>query len=365
MLWKFWKTVAVTAALVMGFYGTASAQDDAGFSLKEKPKIAFILAGARNDGGWTQSFEETRERMEKELDLKIAYVENIPENAADITPPVERFIKRGYNIIVGTAFGYSDAFKALAEKHPDVAFLDASGTVNGKNLQSFYGRTYESFYLCGIAAGAMTKADKLGFVAANPYGVVNWAVNGFEMGARFSNPKAVTTAVFIGTWADPVKERAAAEALVDSGADVIGQHVDTPTTQIVAQERGVYGTGHHRDLSEFAPKATICSSVWVWDRYLTPEIKKIIAGGWKPNPYGAFPSFAKGPVDIALNKKLLPQKVVDMVMAERQKIMDGKQIYTGPIKDATGKLRVKDGEVLDDAGLWNMDWYVPGVITQK
>jgi hypothetical protein len=27
--------------------------------------------------------------------------------------------------------------------------------------------------------------------------------------------------------------------------------------------------------------------------------------------------------------------------------------------------RVAAGKSLDDAGLWKMDWYVPGVITQK
>ena len=27
---------------------------------------------------------------------------------------------------------------------------------------------------------------------------------------------------------------------------MIGQHVDTPTPQIVAKEKGVYSTGHHR-----------------------------------------------------------------------------------------------------------------------
>ena len=85
---------------------------------------------------------------------QIPYVENIAEDAAQITPPAEKFIQRGYNIIIGTAFGYSDTFKELAAKHPDVAFLNAAGTTNGPNLQSFYGRTYESQYLCGMVAGA-------------------------------------------------------------------------------------------------------------------------------------------------------------------------------------------------------------------
>lgn len=363
MLSKWWMTIAA-AAVAVGFAGGPALAEDAGFTLKAKPKVAMIMYGAKNDGGWTQAFEEARERMEKDLGVKIAYVENVEENAAKITPPVEKFIKKGYNIIIGTAFGYSDTFLALSKKYPDVAFLNGSGTTNGPNLQAFYGRTYESQYLCGMVAGAMSKTGKLGFVAANPYGVVNWTVNGFELGAKLANPKATTTAIFIGTWADPVKERAATEALIDGGADVIGQHVDTPTPQIVAQERGIYGTGHHRDLSEFAPKATLCSSVWYWDRYLTPEVKKIIAGGWKPNPYGAFPPIAEGPTDIILNEKLVPKDVVEKVMAERKLLVEGKEIYAGPMSDKTGKEVVAKGAVLDDAGLWKMDWYVDGVITQ-
>ncbi|ARQ02622.1 BMP family ABC transporter substrate-binding protein [Pseudorhodoplanes sinuspersici] len=362
---KSWLGVIATVVVAIGSMTSAVFAEERGFTLKAKPRIAMIMFADKKDGGWTQAFEEARVRMEKALDLKIAYVENVPENAAAITPPVERFIKAGYNIIIGTAFGYSDTFLTLSKKYPDVAFLNASGTTNGPNLQSFYGRTYASQYLCGMVAGAMTKTGKLGFVGANPFGVVIWTVNGFEMGARLMKPDVTTTVIYTGAWNDPVKERAAAQALMDGGADIIGQHVDTPTPQIVAQERKGFGTGHHRDLSEFASKATVCSSIWFWDRYLTPEIKKIIAGNWKPNPHGAFPSVKDGPTDIAINKKLVPEDVVKKVMAERQALIDGKEIYAGPLKSADGKDVITDGKVLDDGSLWKMDWYVPGVIAQR
>jgi basic membrane lipoprotein Med (substrate-binding protein (PBP1-ABC) superfamily) len=354
--------LALGVALGLSFGVTAAQADQ--FKLKAPPKIAMIMFAAKNDGGWTQAHNEARERMEKALDTKIAYVENVAEDSAQITPAVEKFIQRGYNIIIGTAFGYSDTFKELAAKHPDVAFLNAAGTTNGPNLESFYGRTYQGHYLCGMAAGFMTKTGKLGFVGANPFGLVNWTVNAYELGAKLANPKVTTTAVFIGTWLDPVKERAAATALIDQGADVIGEHVDTPTVTIVAQERGVYATGHHRDMTEFAPKATICSSVWVWDRFLVPEIKKIEAGTWTPAPYGAFPSIAEGGIDIKLGPSL-PKQFAEKVMAEREALIKGKQIFAGPIVDTTGKERVPAGKVLSDADLWKMDWYVPGVITQK
>jgi basic membrane lipoprotein Med (substrate-binding protein (PBP1-ABC) superfamily) len=352
-----------TAVGLAGGAGVAFGAD--GFSLSAPPKIAFIYFGPKNDGGWTQSYDEARPKMEAALGQKIPFVESIPEDAVQIRPAVEKFIQRGSNIIIGTAFGYSDTFKQLAEKYPKVAFLDGSGTVNGPNLQSFYGRTYESQYLCGMAAAAASKTGKLGFVAANPFGPVIWTVNAFEMGAKLIKPNATTTVIYTGSWNDPVKERAAATALIDQGIDALGQHVDSPTPQIVAQERGVFSTGHHRDLREFAPKATQCSSVWTWDKFLTPELKKVEAGNWKTAPYGAFPGIKEGGTDIACCGSAVPKDVADKIMAERKAIIGGKQVYAGPIVDTTGKERVPAGGVLADGDLWKMDWYVPGVITQK
>ncbi len=179
------------------------------------------------------------------------------------------------------------------------------------------------------------------------------------------NPNATVTVIYTGAWNDPVKERAAASALIDQGADVIGQHVDTPTPQIVAQERGVWGTGHHRDMRQFAPKATLCSSVWVWDRFLAPELKKVMAGNWQPSPYGAFIPMSEGGTDIACCGPAVPKEAAAKVMAERDAIMKGKHVYAGPLADREGKQRVAAGQVLSDADLWKMDWYVKGVITQK
>ncbi|MBB4652070.1 basic membrane lipoprotein Med (substrate-binding protein (PBP1-ABC) superfamily) [Aminobacter niigataensis] len=339
---------------------------DAAFKLSGPAKIALVIFTNKNDGGWSQALDEARQRMEKEMGVSIPVIENVPENATAVRPAVELLIQRGYNVIIGSAFGYSDTFKELAAKYPEVAFLNPAGTTNGPNLESFYGRTYESQYLCGMAAAGASKSGKLGFVAANPFGLVNWTVNAYAMGARQVNPNATVTVVFTGAWNDPVKERAAAEALTEQGIDVIGQHVDTPAVQLVAQEKGIYSTGHHRDLAEFAPKATQCSSVWVWDRFLVPEIKKIEAGNWEPGPYGAFLSIKEGGTDVSCCGDAVAQAVADKVVAARQAIVDGKlQVYAGPLKDRDGKERVPAGAVLSDADLWAMDWYVPGVVSQQ
>ncbi len=367
MLNQMKRTLCAAVALGLATtVGAAAAQEGQGLTLDKPAKIAMLYISPRNDGGWTQAFDEARQKLETELDTRIQYVESVPENASSIRPAVDRLIQRGANVIIGTAFGYSDTFKELADKYPDVAFLNGSGTTNSANLESFYGRTYESQYLCGMAAGAASKTGKLGFVAANPFGQVNWTVNAFALGAQQINPDATVTVVYTGAWNDPVKERAAAMALIDSGADVLGQHVDSPTPQIVAQERGVHGTGHHRDMREFAPDATVCSSVWVWDKFLAPELKKISAGNWTPPENGALLSMAEGGTDAACCGPAVSEADKARIMAAREELLKGeKQIYAGPMLDRDGTERIAAGEVMADPALWQMDWFVKGVITQQ
>lgn len=355
---KFTIALGFTAFLLSGVSSHA-------FELSSKIDPAFVYFNAANDGGWTQSFDEAKPKLEETVGGKIIAVEKVPEDNAQVTTVVERLIQRGKNVIIGTAYGYSDAFLTLSKKYPHVAFLNANGTTNGPNLGSFYGRTYESQYLCGMVAGSMSKSGKLGFVAANPIGSVVWSINAYTLGAQSVNPNATVSVVFTGTWNDPVKERQAASALIDQGSDVIGQGVDTPTSQIVAQERKVYSTGNWRDMSEFAPKANLCSQVWVWDKFLSPELKAIADGKWQPSQFGNFAGIEKGGTDVALSKTLVSADLSKKVLAERDEIVKGKDVFAGPLKDSDGKERVAAGAHLTDADLWGMNWYVSGVKTSQ
>jgi len=352
--------VAVIAVGVSSLVPSASAEP---FKLKGEANPAWIYYSEPNDGGWTQSFDEARLHMEADLGIKMPYVEKIPEVTTQVKAAVNRLIRSGHNIILTSSYGYSDALKELSEGHPDVAFLNAAGTTNGPNLQSYFGRTYESQYLCGVVAGGLTKSNKIGYVAAHAFGLVNWTVNAYLLGARQVNPDTTLHVVYTGSWNDPVKERAAAEALVEQGVDVIGQHVNSPTPQHVAQEHGHFGTGFHRDMSEFS-EATQCSSIWVWDRYLTPALKEIISGTWDPSsrPYGDFVSIANGGNEIACCGNKVPADIVAKVEKERQAIISGKQVFEGPIVDQDGNVRVAAGEVPSDADLWGMDYLIEGVV---
>ncbi|MGV8996463.1 MAG: BMP family ABC transporter substrate-binding protein [Parvibaculaceae bacterium] len=335
------------------------------FRLSAPPKVGMVLFNQRSDGGWTNSFDIARRQLEKDLGQSIDYYNNVDADRAHIIAATERLISKGNNIIIGTGFDYSDPFEYLAERHPNVAFLNGGGVTNGRNLQSFYGRTFDSQYLCGMIAGAMSKTGKLGFVAAFDLPTVVQSFNGFTLGARAMNPKASVDVRFVGSWADPNAEREATVRVIDAGADVVGQHVDTPMPAAIAQERGVLATGNHLDQIPVAPKTVICSSVWQWGRYLLPTIRSIAAGTWKPDPDGVIPDFKDGPVDVVINRALVPDALYDLVMKERQALIDGKNIFTGPMKNNAGVEVLAAGKTLSMADVSKTIWHVEGVVTPE
>ena len=71
--------------------GTGTAAYAEGLTLKGPAKIAMVYISPRNDGGWTQAFEEARVKVEKSNDVQIPFVEGVPEVAGQITPAAERF----------------------------------------------------------------------------------------------------------------------------------------------------------------------------------------------------------------------------------------------------------------------------------
>ena len=58
---------------------TLAAAEEGGFTLTGPAKIAMLYISPRNDGGWTQAFDEARQRLEGEIGQKIQYVESVPD----------------------------------------------------------------------------------------------------------------------------------------------------------------------------------------------------------------------------------------------------------------------------------------------
>jgi simple sugar transport system substrate-binding protein len=200
----------------------------------------------------------------------------------------------------------------------------------------------QGHYVNGVAAGLCTSTNKLGFVAAFPFGAVLLNVNSFLLGARQTNPDATVRVAFTGGWEDEVHDAAAANALVDADCDVITCHLDAPRVVIeTAEARAVKTCGHAFDQAPLAPKGYITGADYNWTEMFETFIETLQRGGTLPNfvtggydkDYVRSSPFGAGATPEAINA----------AKTAMQAMKNGDAIFVGPIKDNTGKQVVPAG----------------------
>ena len=361
--------VLLMVALLTAGCGGSKEEDktDGQSSEQEKLKVGFVYIGPVDDNGWTTAHDNARKYLEEKLDyVETSYVENVPENPADAERVITQLVNEGNKIIFTTSFGYMDPTIKVAEKFPDVTFLHCSGYKTAPNVAAYFGRMYQARYLSGIAAGKATKDNLIGYVAAFPIPEVIRGINAFTLGVQKVNPDAKVKVVWTHTWIDAATEKDAAVALLDSGADVIAQHQDSPGPQQAAEAVGKFGVGYNSDMGKMAPKAVLTSPVWNLGPYYVEAVQAIKDGTFDTtHKYGSLTywgGLADGTIGLAPFGPMVTEETKQLIEQEKQRIVSGEwDVFTGPFKDQQGEVKVPDGQKMTDDEILNMDWFVQGV----
>lgn len=335
----------------------------------EKVKMGFIYVGPKDDYGYNQAHFEGKSALASLDWVKAVDEENVPETI-ETQKTMESMINLdGAQVLFPTSFGYFDPhILKIAQRYPKVQFLHCGGLWDAakhpKNVGSYFGYIDEPVYISGTVAGLMTKSRKLGFVAAMPIPQVLRNINSFTLAARRVNPDITTQVVFTGGWSNPVKEAEAASSLIDQGVDVLTCHVDSPKVVVeTAEKRGIYSCGYHTNNAVLAPRGFLTGAEWNWSTVYKnyaqlirdgKPVPNLVRGGLKEgivksSPYGTA---------VTAEAKVKADTVV-------QQFMDGSMVvYSGPIKDNTGKEVIPAGKQYAQTDIWleSMDWLVEGAI---
>ncbi len=332
-------------------------------SKEEGLKVGFIYIGTAGDAGYSFAHDLGRKYVEEKLGDKgvvTVKVEGVPETA-DVEKAMKNLIDQGCKAIFANSYGYMEFVAKVAEEYPDVKFFHCSGYMsNDKNFVNYFGKIEEARYLTGIVAGLKTKTNKIGYAAAMPIPEVIRGINSFTLGVRSVNPDAVVNVKWTNTWNDAQLEKQAATALLDEGNDVIAQHQDTTAPLIAAQEKGAFAIGYNSDSASAAPKAYLTAAVWNWGVYYADQIEKIMAGTWEAKNY--YGNMKDGLVDIAPLTDNVAPGTKEKVEEVKAKIIDGSfDIWSGPIKDQKGEVKIAEGSVMTEKEQAELQWFVEGV----
>jgi basic membrane protein A len=325
-------------------------------------KVAFVYVGPVGDAGWTKKHDDGRKALEEALgdQVETTFIESVPEGPTS-ERVFEDLARQGNDLIFGTSFGYGDQMLAVAENFPDVVFEHATGYQVSENMGTYFGAAEEARYLSGMAAGAATQNGKIGYVAAFPIPEVLRGINAFALGAQSVRPDVTVQVSWTSTWFGPDIEKSAAEALLDSGVDVIAQHQDTPAPGEAAEAAGAKWSGYNDDMSQFAPNAWLTGPVWDWGPYYIATAESVIDGTWESQQY--YGTMADGLVGIAPFGESVSQESQDAINAKAEEIKSGDfNPFTGPILNQAGDTVVPEGETATLEELLSTDYLVKGVL---
>jgi basic membrane protein A len=324
------------------------------------PKAAFVYVGPVGDLGWSYAHDQGRLYLEQELGMETAYSELVAEGP-DSTRVIRDYAEKGYDVIFATSFGYMDSVIEVAAEYPDVIFEHCTGYETAENVGIYDGRGYQAWYLAGIAAGKVTETNVLGYVAPYPIPEVVRNMNAFALGARSVNPEVEVHPVWIFTWVDPVKEREAAQALLDLGCDVIARESDSTEPDKLAEENGIYAIGYNAYVPDVAPNALLTAPIWYWGIFYKKAVQAVMSDTWTNTP--VWWGLGQGLLDLAPFGPAVPDDAKALIEEKKQAIIAGTfDVFHGPIKDNTGELRVPEGAIMPDGEKLAFDWLVEGVI---
>lgn len=325
-------------------------------------KVGFVYPTLINSAGATYQHDQGRLIMERNLGdaaVQTTHLDNIAEGVA-AENALRDLARQGHQLIFATSPGYVEATLKVAREFPAVAFEQFGASFKpAPNVGSYNARLYEGRFVAGVLAGHMSKSGRVGYVASQPSPEVMQGINAFTLGFRLGQPEGQVLVRWTQVAIDAARERAAAQALLDQGADLLTFHAGTTAIAELAEARGVRFISYHSDMRHIAPSMQLGGVVHHWGNYFTEQAKAVQAGRWKPQVFWG--GIRAGAVRMLPLSPAVPPEA-QRAVKERERFIAAGSLHPfgGRILDQDGKVRQASG-MMKDADLLKMDYWVSGV----
>jgi basic membrane lipoprotein Med (substrate-binding protein (PBP1-ABC) superfamily) len=216
-----------------------------------------------SDKGWGQSAYEGTQRIKQELGAELTQpVEDPP--LAQVESILRDQAQQGCTIVFLHGSEYDDAAKKVATAFPKTTFVVMGGKSTGPNLIPIQFASGEATYLAGMLAGGVTKTGKVGLVGGDEIPIIKEAFVAFDHGAHAVKPDVKVTTTFTGDGKDVAKAKQQAQALLDSGNDVLMHNANAAAAgvfQAVMGKQGAMVIGANDDQSDQATPKNLGSFI--------------------------------------------------------------------------------------------------------
>jgi basic membrane protein A len=231
--------------------------------------------GGRGDKSFNDSAYRGLERARQELGIVVQYHE--PAEGADRETGLREYASRGFDLVIGVGFMFSDDIEKIAREFPAIHFACVDYTVKTgadgqpvpppSNLVGLKFREEEGSFLAGAAAALVSKSGVVGFVGGMDIPLIHKFAAGYTAGATHVRPQVQVLKAYAGVTAgafkDPAKGKELATSMIDRGADVLFHASGTTGLGMfeAARSHGVLAIGVDSDQNDEAPGHVLTSMV--------------------------------------------------------------------------------------------------------
>jgi len=284
--------IVFTIATFFGIFSIFSFADK-----KAPSKIGLILAtgglGDRsfNDQsywGASEAAEEIAKESNKKAEDILDYVE--PTSIAEYEGFQRDFAGANeYSIIVCVGFDQAPILEEVAPDYPDQKFVVIDAVANAENVASILFNDWEEAFLCGAAAGMMTKTGKVGIEGGMDIPLIHRFVQGFTQGALWANKNMTRKDVlvrYVGAWDNPSLGKELALEMYTNVDVIYGAAGKSHLGVFAAAEenKNRWAIGTDVDQAWSMPEHAdiiIASGLKRVDLAVKNEIQKALKGTWK------------------------------------------------------------------------------------
>ena len=361
----------------------------------EDVTFGMILVGPKNDHGWSQAHHDGGLYLEGTLPGSRMIVFELL-NAADkpeatLEGVVDDMVADGATLIFTTSDEFEEDTVGVAEKYPDVVFINISGddVLTGEappNLGNIMGRMEDMKAIAGCAAALQTETGKIGYLGPLINHETRRLAASAYLGARYcyENYRGMSpddlefTVTWIGFWfnipgvtLDPTE---VTNSFIDNGVDVVLSGIDTTEGIDVSGQRADQGTVvwsvpyDFEGACESAPEICLGVPYFNWGPAYLDTATKVGNGTWTQSWDWNSPNWA----DLTDNTKTAVGWVNGSGMpGDGQATLDefiaslasaDVNVWSGPIFLQDGSEYIAEGSVASDDQIWYLPQLLLGMI---
>jgi basic membrane protein A and related proteins len=287
-------------------------------------QVGLLTPGPVSDRGWNASAYEGLQRIARELHVPVGHVQ--VKTPSEFEEQFRDFASHGAWLVIGHGFEFQDAAARVAPDFPKTVFVTTSGSTIRNNVAPIVFELEQATYLCGLAAGRLTKTGKVGAVGGIEIPSVASTFLAFAAGAKAGNPSVQVRTVYMGSFEDAAGARQAALALADEGCDIFIHNADAAGAGVfqAARERKLLAFGTNKNQNAIAPDTVLASAVIDIPRALVSVAREVHDGKFRPRSIRF--GLVDGVITLEWNPALasrVPREVSAAVAHAREQIAAG------------------------------------------